>query len=412
MLERLELLYRVSQTFNSSLDLNEVLNRVMDEVIAIMNAERGFVVLVSDDGQLSFHAARGMDQQTIDAPEFEVPRGTVQEVVRLGQPLLSIDARTDPSWISGRQSVMMLGLRSLLCVPLQVRDETFGVIYVDNRVKVGAFGEDDLELLSAIASSAAIAIDNARYYQAAVQQARLERELQVARDLQASFIPRRTPDIPRWDFGALWQPAREVSGDFYDFIPIAQDRWGVVIADVSDKGMPAALFMMLARSTIRASIAPALLPSACITQANWLLCEDSVNGMFVSLCYVLLDPSGEITYVNAGHNLPLLYQASTDTLSALPRSGIVLGIDEARDYSQQTLQLEPGDVILLYTDGVTEAINAAEEEFGLEPLREIVRAHHHLPASGLVQELEQAVREFTGETPPFDDVTVVAIKRL
>lgn len=151
--ERLTLLYRVSQTFNSSLDLDEVLNRVMDEVIAVTRAERGFLMLRDSGGELAFRAARGMDQRTLNAPEFQISRGLVDRVARDGQPVLMSDAQSDDS-LKARASVVLLGLRSVLCVPLQIKGNTLGVVYVDSRVRAGIFTQADLELLTAIASSA------------------------------------------------------------------------------------------------------------------------------------------------------------------------------------------------------------------------------------------------------------------
>ena len=251
---RLALLVRLAQAFNSSLDLDQVLGRVMDEVIAAVHAERGFVMLHEAGGQLVFRVARGIDQRTIEDPSFQISRGVLAQVAAEGRPVLTSDAQHDDRF-SMRQSIVSLGLRSILCVPLVVRDQVTGVIYVDNRLHAGIFTPADLELLTAIASSAAIAIENARLYQAAVETGRLERELQMARELQAGLIPHETPHAPGWEFVARWQPARQVAGDFYDFIPAAGDHIGIVVADVADKGMAAAIFMALTRSTVRASLA-------------------------------------------------------------------------------------------------------------------------------------------------------------
>lgn len=409
--DRLTLLYHLSQTFNSSLDLDEVLNRVMDEIIAAMGAERGFVMLREDDGGLVFRAARGIDQKTIDEPQFHISRSVVEEVAREGQPLLTSDAQRD-SRFSSSQSVRGLRLRSILCAPLKIKDRISGVVYVDNQLRAGIFTEADLELISAIASSAAIAIENARLYQVAIEKGRLERELQVAREVQSSLIPRVTPDIAGWDFAARWKPARQVSGDFYDFVPVGQ-RLGIVIADVSDKGMPAALFMALSRSIIRASVTSTRSPAEDIDQANRLICADSTDSMFVTLFYAQLDPeTGELVYVNAGHNPPLLYRANQDELIELTRTGMVLGLFEAVDFEQGTVQLNPADFILLYTDGVSEAMDAHNREFGKERLRRVLLENRQALAEDMAEALEQALTAFTGEAAPSDDITFVIVRRL
>lgn len=410
---RLALLYRVSQTFTSSLDLDEVLNLVMDEVIAVTSAERGFVMLRDDDGALAFRVARGMDHSMIDHPEFEISRGVVEQVAREGQPMLTSDAQRDERW-SMRHSVIGLGLRSILCVPLKSKDTVSGVIYVDNRLQAGIFVQDDLDLLAAIASNAAIAIENARLYQVAVEKGRMERELQVARGVQASLLPHETPQMPGWAFEARWQPARTVSGDYYDFIPLDGGQLGLVIADVSDKGMPAAVFMALTRSTIRATASHIPSPAEAIAEANRLICADSAEGMFVTLFYGMLDPvSSRLTYVNAGHNPPLVCRAGeAEHLEELRPTGMALGIVDDFPFEQRTLELQPGDSILLYTDGVPDASNEANEQFGMERLRRKYLEHRTAPVSGMVAALEGSIADFTGGETQFDDIAILAVKRL
>jgi sigma-B regulation protein RsbU (phosphoserine phosphatase) len=423
--DRLALLYRLSQAFSSSLDLDEVLNRVMDEVIAATRAERGFVMLREADGRLVFRVARGMDQRVIDDPQFQISRSVVEQVAREGQPILTSDAQRDDRF-SMRQSVMALKLRAILCVPLKIKDQVSGVVYVDNRLQTGIFAQADLELLTAIASSAAIAIENARLYQVAVEKGRMERELQMAYETQAGLLPRETPQLSDWEFAARWQPAREVAGDYYDFIPVdvnlakgsgPSPYLGIVIADVSDKGMSAALFMALTRSIVRASVGRASSPADGIAHANRLICADSTGGMFVTLFYALLDPERrEITYVNAGHNPPLLFRqsdrAEEGQLTELTRTGMAMGVVADSLFEQRTVQLNPGDFVLLYTDGVTEATDAQGREFGMERLRRAVVDQCRSSATNIVAGLERAVHDFTSSTARFDDVTIVAIKSL
>jgi sigma-B regulation protein RsbU (phosphoserine phosphatase) len=409
--DRLALLYHLSQTFNSSLDLDEVLNRVMDEVIRATHAERGFVMLQEEDGLLLFRVARGIDQQTIGEPQFQVSRSVVERVAHEGQPILTSDAQSDARF-SMRQSVMILGLRSILCVPLMLKDRNLGAIYVDNRMQAGIFSQSDLELLTAIASSAAIAIENARLYQIAVEKGRLERELQVARQVQAGLLPQDLPQLPGWEFIARWRPARQVAGDYYDIILHEDGRLSLVIADVTDKGMPAALFMALTRSFIRASMDLASSPAQGILHANRLICADSTNGMFVTLFYALLDPAtGDLTYVNAGHNPPLLFSAGSDQPAALRRTGMALGVEVETSYEQNTLRLQPGDFIVLYTDGVVEAIDTSQQEFGIQRLQQVLLDNRNSTPSSIVQALEQDLIAFTGPTPPFDDITLLFAKR-
>jgi sigma-B regulation protein RsbU (phosphoserine phosphatase) len=275
------------------------------------------------------------------------------------------------------------------------------------------FTASDEKLLMALARQAAVAVDNTRLHNEMVTQERLKRELQLARDVQASLIPQSVPSVPNWDFAAYWRPAREVGGDFYDFIRREKKQMGLVIGDVSDKGMHAALFMALTRSTIRASSLAARLPSVGLTRANRLLCADSTGGMFVTLFYGQLDPvKNELTYVNAGHNPPLLYRAADRSLTELNRTGIMLGFDDRHEYGQLTVLLQPGDFVFCYTDGVTESVNAQNDQYGEERLVEILRGHSEASPDELLQALLKSVGAFTGDAPQFDDVTILIAKRL
>jgi phosphoserine phosphatase RsbU/P len=410
--DRLAMVYRLSQAFNSSLDLNEVLNRVIDQVIEILHAERGFIMLFQPDNALSFAVARGLNRETIDQPQFQVSQSVVQRVATDGQPILTSDAQADERF-NMRRSVMLLGLRSILCVPLKVKDEIKGVVYADNRFEAGIFTQADLELLTTIAAIAAIAIENARLYQMAIEKGRLDREMQMAREMQTSFLPSEVPQVPGWQFSARWDPAREVAGDYFDFIPSGENNLGLVIADVTDKGAAAALFMVFSNSIVRASIHPSLTPAISIRNANRLICAKSPNAMFVSLVYALLEPdTGQVHYVNAGHNPPLYYHAAADKLELLTRTGMVLGIDPETPYDQRALVIDPGDFLLLYTDGLTDAIDKDECAFGMERLEKIVYESRAVSADELLNRLEEALFTHMGETAPIDDITMLVAKRL
>jgi len=409
---RFKLLYRLSQTFNSSLDLNEVLDRVMDEVIAAIGAERGFVALQTLGGELDFRTARGMDQSTIDHPEFQISRGVVEEVVRQGEPVLTSDAQQDGRF-SARHSVVDMCLCSILCTPLKLKDELLGIIYVDNRLAAGIFTNDDLELLSAIAANAAIAIENARLYQMAVEKGRMERELQMAYRVQSSLIPEKMPQIPGWEFAASWQPAREVSGDFFDFIPGEDGKLSLIIADVTDKGMPAALFMALTRSIVRASVDQAISPARGITKANRLICADSTISMPVTLFFAQIEhTSGKMIYVNAGHTPPILYRANQTDFRELTRTGMFLGFDDEIQYEERTLTLDQGDFIVCYTDGLPDAIDADQESFGKSRFQKVVHANRQTAAAQILEALQKSAQDFIGDTAPYDDITLLIAKRL
>jgi sigma-B regulation protein RsbU (phosphoserine phosphatase) len=360
--------------------------------------------------KLSFRVARGLEQTTIEAPEFQVSRGVVERVAGEGKAVVTSDAQAE-EWLAGRRSVVSLGLRSIMCVPLQVRGSPIGVVYVDNRLQAGIFSQEDLDLLQTVANTAAVAIENARLHEREIERARLERELEVARQIQSSLMPLAAPRLDEFDIAGFWRVAREVGGDFYDFVPRPGGGLGIVIGDVTDKGVPAAFFMALARTTVRSSLAGAEAPVSGIQQANRLLAADAATGMFVTLYFVGLEPgSRALTCINAGHNPPLHLQASDRSVIPLPRGGMPLGIQEAGAFSEVRVELSPGDTLLLYTDGVVDAESELGEFYGLPRLMDSLRENGDRSAAQIVEAIGASVGDFAAGRPPFDDQTMVAVK--
>ncbi len=408
--EHLAILYEITRTLNSSLDLNIVLENVIDRVIEVTGAERGFLML-RDDGrdELEFRVARGMHQSDLESPEFQVSTTIIRKVEQTRKPLLTDNAQFDDRFTRG-DSIMVLGLRSILCVPIMVKDRLIGLVYVDNRLQVGLFNEGHRDLLAAFASQAGIAIENARLYQVAVEKGRMEKELQMAKDIQRGLLPHTLPTFPGYEIAADWRSAREVAGDFYDCFELGDTALGVVVADVSDKGAPAAIFMAVARSLLRGAAMSAASPVAALQQANLSILKDTESGMFVTMYYTILHPGGRITGVNAGHNQPLLYRAQQQACEFLPRGGRPLGWFEDLPVRPVEYTLAPGDVLVCYTDGLTEAENIRREPYGEERLVEVVRASALRPASEIVQAITASVVAFMGTAPPFDDTTLVVVR--
>jgi sigma-B regulation protein RsbU (phosphoserine phosphatase) len=244
-------------------------------------------------------------------------------------------------------------------------------------------------------------------------------ELAIAAEIQQSFLPDRISQIEGYDIAAKSVMAKEVGGDFFDVIPLevvplGKGQLGIMIADVSGKGIPAALFMALSRIVVRVNATwYGRRPDAAIRDANTIIANDSKSGMFVTLFYAFLDSENRtVTYVNAGHNPPLHFCAADGTLEELPATGIAMGVVDDADYSQVNLQMAPGDLLVLYTDGITEAENAALEMFGVERLEKIILASHQMSANDLCQEILDAVRTFTGDHPQSDDITLMVVRSL
>jgi sigma-B regulation protein RsbU (phosphoserine phosphatase) len=408
--EHLATLYEITRTLNSSLDLDEVLENIMDRVIEVTGAERGFLMLCDDDqSELQFKVARGIDRSDLESPEFQVSTTILEQVQQTHQALLTDNAQFDERFKQG-ESIMVLGLRSILCVPITVKERLIGLVYVDNRLHIGIFKPEHLDLLTAFASQAGTAIENARLYQVAVEKGRMEKELQMAHDIQRGLLPSEIVTIPGYEVVAHWQSAREVAGDFYDVFSLGGDRLGVIIADVSDKGAPAAIFMAVASSFMRGTALSAATPEEMLRQANRTILRETQSGMFVTAYYIILNPQGRVTGVNAGHNLPLLYRTRQQTHEFLPRGGRPLGWFDDLPVESVEYQLQPGDVLVLYTDGLTEAENIHAKPYGEDRLVAVARANASQSAANIMAKIIESVAAFRGTAPPFDDMTLVVIR--
>lgn len=408
--EHLAMLYEITRELNSSLDLNVVLENIMDRVIEVTGAERGVLMLRNDEThELEFRFARGIDRSDLSSPEFQVSTSILRKVEQTCAPLLTDNAQYDERFTRG-ESIMILGLRSILCVPITVKNRFIGLVYVDNRLHIGLFNEGHRDLLAAFASQAGTAIENARLYQVAVEKGRMEKELQMAKEIQQGWMLNNLPDISGYELAADWRSAREVAGDFYDCFELDNGDWGLVIADVSDKGAPAALFMAVSRSLIRSAAIINDDPAAALRQTNLSILKDTESGMFVTVYYTILHPGGRVTGLNAGHNLPLLFRTRHHTHEFLPRGGRPLGWFEDLPVEEVEYQLEPGDVLVFYTDGLTEAEDIYGEAYGEQRLVDVVTAHAEQSAGELLEAITSSVLDFMGDAPPFDDTTLFVVR--
>ena len=305
------------------------------------------------------------------------------------------------------------GFRGHCVAPLLVEGKTIGALMVDMR-RAHRATDDDIRLLQLMANQAALALETARLQEESLQQKRLAEQLQMARQIQLSLLPEDAPEVPGWDFAASYRSAQIVGGDFYDYfyLPGSPLRMGVVIADVADKGVPAALFMALSRTVIRTSALGGRRPGAVLTRANSMILGDSQSDMFLTACYVTIDlTTGRCVIANGGHNRPLLWDAATEKCTELPSQGMVLGTFEEVVLKELETSLGLGDVLLLYSDGVTDATDPSENSYGEQRLREALLAHIGESASDLIQSILRSVDEFTGGAAQYDDMTLVAVRR-
>lgn len=407
--DHLKTLYQITRTMNSSLEFDVALNNVINSVMHATKAERGVLMGVDEDtGDLRLLVARGVSGEKLTQEEA-YSTTIVNQVIATRQALLTNNAMYDTR-INPGQSIIMRGLRAILCAPMLVQDRLVGVIYVDTSMRTGNFTESDRDLLNAVAGQAGIALENARLYSVAVEKGRLEQELKLAREIQQGLLPRRMPNVAGYEVSAAWHSAREMAGDFYDTFTLDTNTFGVVVADVSDKGAASAMFMAVARSMIRSYAFAGFAARDTLSHTNDLILDDAESGMFVTVYYSVFGGGGQSIHINAGHNPPAVYRAATQDVVFMPRGGRAIGWFPNNPLRDVEMQLQPGDVMVFYTDGLTDAENPAGENFGEQRLAATLLDAAGMPAESVLEQIIQRVEAFGEGIPPFDDLTLVVVR--
>jgi sigma-B regulation protein RsbU (phosphoserine phosphatase) len=326
-------------------------------------------------------------------------------VIRTGDTVVAPDVGRDPHYVEGRA-----GTRSEIAVPIVSNAEVIGALNLESD-RLDAFSAGDADLLEAFAAAAAISIEKAVLHQQVVDKQLLEHQLRIAREVQASLLPAGAPLVEGYDISGLNLPAWDIGGDYFDYFPLESGRLGLVIADVSGKGVPAALLMATFRAALRSEVRRDRPIPAILHEVHETLIESMDTSRFVSTVYGVLDPrAGTFTYVNCGHNAPMLLRTSGD--HELLTAGMpALGIAAGRPADERCIQLCPGDVLLLYTDGVVELMNTAMVEFGETRLARVLSDAARLPATGIIGALVDATRAFAGRERYHDDFTLLVVKR-
>ena len=300
----------------------------------------------------------------------------------------------------------------LLALPLSVQGVVLGAFLLEDIDAPHRSQERRLEIITGIAQQAALAVQNDRFQREMTERERLERELQLAHQIQETFMPRQRPEAKGWDIAFSWRAARQVAGDFYDFFSLPGDSLGLVIADVADKGMPAALFMAITRTLMRAAALERNHPSEALARVNDLLAPDAEQGMFVTAFYGILSlESGRLTYANAGHTPPLYLEAKTKTFQRLTRTGMALGVMKGTYFDERTIALAEDDLLVLYTDGITETFSPSGDMFDIERLQATILTAEDQTAQALLDSIDQAVTDFSQNASPSDDRTQLIVRR-
>jgi len=409
---RLSTLMDITNVINSTWDLRRLLNLIMELAAKVMKAEISSLILIDKNiNELVYEVVIGEKGKGLKQFRLKMEEGIPGWVVKKGQPLLIPDMEKDTRISKHLIEKIDLHGRSVLCAPLKIKDRVIGVVEVINKIGGGSFTQDDLELFTSLAHQAAIAIENSRLYQKEIDAQRWEQELAIARSLQESILPKNFPQIEGYDIAAITIPAEEIGGDFYDFIPLGSRNLGMVIADVSGKSIPAALFMAVTRTLLRAEARKGVLPGEILSRVNHYIMEDVQYRTFVTLVYAVLDTRlKRLIYVNAGHRFPLLLRVHKNQPEFLRSESLALGLSGEEKFSGRQVHLKEGDLLVFYTDGVIDAMNRHQEAFGQERLIQLVQKYRSLNAQGLIDKIQQELKEFTQGQPQFDDLTLIVLK--
>ncbi len=402
-----EVLLEVAKSVATPLDLDEVIEAIFKTLHAVVNYDAAAIYLV-DRNSLALALVReiGYPQGSEEAFRLQVGQGIVGWVAKTGEPLIVPDVAQDSRYVTAR-----LATRSELAAPLVVEGRTIGVFNLESD-QTDTYHEGHLEMVSAFAAQAAIAVERARLTRELLERRHLEKELAIAREIQLSFLPKGAPRIPGFDLAGTARAHDEVGGDYFDFIHAGETRLGIAIADVSGKGIPAALIMAGFRMSLLAEIRNEFTIRAVMRKVNSLLHESLERHRFVTAFYGVLDFRNRVLiYSNGGHNPPLLLRAD-GTIEYLTEGGMALGVLADSVYGDCPVHLSPGDLIVMFTDGVSEAESPEGEQFGNLRLEQWVVRLAAQSSQEIVEGLVQAVLDWTGERGPNDDLTLVVLKTL
>ena len=414
--DKLRLLLEITKKISRSLDLEEVLAQVMNTLDSLLPYDAAGIYIIRRDPHVSeggtsslvFHAeaVRGYDIEELMELRLKLGEGLIGWVAQTGEAVVVRDVREDQRYVNARKET-----RSEVVAPIISNDSVIGVFDLESD-EVGAYDEEDRQLLMLLASQVAIIVEKAMLHEQLVEKKRLEAQLEVARQVQLALLPERDPEVEGFDISAYNFSTEEVSGDYYDFVKPYEDQIGLVIADVSGKGVPASLLMAFLRASLRSAIHVGYAPNVAMAKVNYLLWESIEPHQFVTAFYGMLDATNRtLAFVNAGHN-PLLVLNPDGSPRFVERGGLPLGLFKDTRYYEYYLPIDPGQILVLYTDGATEAQSPEGVEYGRTRLVEAVRRSRDRRAREMIDYIYNDIFEWSGGRGATDDVTFVIVKAL
>ncbi len=406
--EELSILNDLARAIGASVNSQDIMHTIIHRSLRAINAEQGVITLVDPEANSPMKTLVRTMASSAQNPRYHFSQSLLGWMHLNKRPLTLNDPPNDPRF---RGVQWDASIRSLLCVPMMIKSELKGVLTVYNKKEGKQFTDEDQRLLAIIAAQSAQVVENARLYESEQTLIHMKEEVRLAARIQSDLLPSSAPAIEGYDIAGTSVPAQVVGGDYFDFIPTDENRIAVCLADVSGKGLPASLLMANVQATLRGQTFLGVSPKVCVQRANKLLYLSTSPEKFVTLFYAILDPKlHQLAYSNAGHDNPFLLTADGHT-ERLGTGGMVLSILEDFPYEEASVSMGPGDVLVVYSDGITEAVNTSEVQFGEERLAKVIREHRHETASGLLECIVREVKTFVGGMAQADDMTLLIVKR-
>jgi phosphoserine phosphatase RsbU/P len=420
-LQNVSRLLEIARLLSGGVPLGEVLDLVLDIAIEVTGAARGFVVLKDEKGEPKFQRGRDQSKKSLPEADFQISRTVVKGVLEKGEKMMMTDSLDNPGF-TGTESIVNLELRTIVCLPLrrfEIQEasatatgkllEVFGVMYLDSKTVMGSLSKISQGILDSLAADATAVIENARLLKEYRQKERLELELNTAREIQSALLPRIEGSYQFFRACAQSTPSRHISGDYYDLFPMPDGSYGFVIADVSGKGVSAAILSSMVQGILLAEAPKHLSLAECVDAVNHYIVKRTSADKFVTFFYGTIDQQGNLRYVNAGHNPPIIVHGGGE-VEEITDSDVVLGAFDFSKYTDRKMKLNPGDTICLYTDGITEARSNDGDMFGEERLMEILVKKKDLDVDEIVNEILHSVSRHSQDAGQYDDLTIFLLR--
>lgn len=400
-----ELVLGIAKKFNSTFHLEKLLDMILDSIKTIVPYDAAGIFLVNEQSQeIESAVIRGYDEQVLDDIKMNVGQGLIGHVAKIAKPVIVKDVSFDEHYVAVREST-----QSEITIPICHGEQVIGVLNLESDT-LGAYHEGFLDILVALAGEAGIAIKNAQLNEEAIKSEELQKEMEIAGKIQQAILPQEFPHVENLDMAGKSIPCFAVGGDFYDVLKLNESQIGICIGDVSGKGVPGAIMMSVLYTSFRGKVFEFKTTSEMVFALNNILCTNTAEGRYATFFYCTLDYERLVMYyTNAGHNPPLIRKKSGDWIK-LREGGFVLGFLPDQEYRQMTQLIDHGDIIVLYTDGVTEVFNGHDELFGEDRLKKIISDHKDQSAKEIKNHIIDAVRAFAPDTEQQDDITLVVIK--